>query len=209
MQSVEWRVSDQPVPYDHAVAEMEARAAAIREESAPELVWLLEHPALFTAGSSAKPADLLDSMGLPVIATGRGGQYTYHGPGQRIAYVMLDLKQRGGDVRAYVDDLENWLIKTLRIFGVRGEQRQGRVGVWVQRDTGDEVKIAAIGVRIRRWVSYHGISLNISPNLEHYQGIVACGIREHGVTSLANLGIEASMDDVDAVLRKTFGTIFG
>ena len=122
---------------------------------------------------------------------------------------MLDLKQRGGDVRAYVDDLENWLIKTLRIFGVRGEQRQGRVGVWVQRDTGDEVKIAAIGVRIRRWVSYHGISLNISPNLEHYQGIVACGIREHGVTSLANLGIEASMDDVDAVLRKTFGTIFG
>jgi lipoyl(octanoyl) transferase len=209
MQSVEWRVSDQPVPYDHAVAEMEARAAAIRGESAPELVWLLEHPALFTAGSSAQPADLLDSMGLPVIATGRGGQYTYHGPGQRIAYVMLDLKQRGGDVRAYVDDLENWLIKTLETFGVRGEQRPGRVGVWVQRDTGEEVKIAAIGVRIRRWVSYHGVSLNIAPNLAHYQGIVACGIREHGVTSLADLGIEASMDDVDAVLRKTFGTIFG
>jgi lipoyl(octanoyl) transferase len=209
MQSVEWRVSDQPVPYDHAVAEMEARAAAIRGESAPELVWLLEHPALFTAGSSAQPADLLDSMGLPVIATGRGGQYTYHGPGQRIAYVMLDLKQRGGDVRAYVDDLENWLIKTLGMFGVRGEQRPGRVGVWVQRDTGEEVKIAAIGVRIRRWVSYHGVSLNIAPNLANYQGIVACGIREHGVTSLADLGIEASMDDVDAVLRKTFGTIFG
>ncbi len=209
MQSVEWCVSAEPVPYDHAVAEMESRAAAIRDQGAPELVWLLEHPALFTAGSSAQPADLLDSMGLPVIATGRGGQYTYHGPGQRIAYVMLDLKQRGGDVRAYVDDLENWLIRTLGIFGVRGEQRQGRVGVWIQRDNGEEVKIAAIGVRIRRWVSYHGISLNVAPNLEHYQGIVACGIREHGVTSLADLGIEATMDEVDAVLRETFDAVFG
>ncbi|MFP6741756.1 MAG: lipoyl(octanoyl) transferase LipB [Alphaproteobacteria bacterium] len=208
MQSPEWCTSAEPVPYDHAVAEMEARAAAIRDQDARELVWLLEHPALFTAGSSARPSDLLDPMGLPVIATGRGGQYTYHGPGQRIAYVMLDLKQRGGDVRAYVNDLENWLIKTLTAFGVRGERRDGRVGVWVERGD-EEVKIAAIGVRIRRWVSYHGVSLNIAPNLEHYQGIVACGIREHGVTSLADLGIEATMDDVDAVLRETFDTIFG
>jgi lipoyl(octanoyl) transferase len=208
MQSPEWCTSAEPVPYDHAVAEMEARAAAIRDQDARELVWLLEHPALFTAGSSARPSDLLDPMGLPVIATGRGGQYTYHGPGQRIAYVMLDLKQRGSDVRAYVNDLENWLIKTLTAFGVRGERRDGRVGVWVERGD-EEVKIAAIGVRIRRWVSYHGVSLNIAPNLEHYQGIVACGIREHGVTSLADLGIEATMDDVDAVLRETFNTIFG
>lgn len=208
MQSPEWCTSAEPVPYDHAVAEMEARAAAIRDQDARELVWLLEHPALFTAGSSARPSDLLDPMRLPVIATGRGGQYTYHGPGQRIAYVMLDLKQRGGDVRAYVNDLENWLIKTLTAFGVRGERRDGRVGVWVERGD-EEVKIAAIGVRIRRWVSYHGVSLNIAPNLEHYQGIVACGIREHGVTSLADLGIEATMDDVDAVLRETFDTIFG
>ncbi|MDE0831425.1 MAG: lipoyl(octanoyl) transferase LipB [Vicinamibacterales bacterium] len=208
MQSPEWCTSAEPVPYYHAVAEMEARAAAIRDQDARELVWLLEHPALFTAGSSARPSDLLDPMGLPVIATGRGGQYTYHGPGQRIAYVMLDLKQRGGDVRGYVNDLENWLIKTLTAYGVRGERRDGRVGVWVERGD-EEVKIAAIGVRIRRWVSYHGVSLNIAPNLEHYQGIVACGIREHSVTSLADLGIEATMDDVDAVLRETFDTIFG
>ncbi len=209
MQPPEWRTSDKPVPYDHAVAEMEARVAAIRDGAVNELVWLLEHPALFTAGSSARPSDLLAPMGLPVFQTGRGGQYTYHGPGQRIAYVMLDLKQRGGDVRAYVGDLEHWLITTLAAFGVRGERRDGRVGVWVDRGHGDDVKIAAIGVRIRRWVTYHGISLNIAPNLDHYQGIVACGIREHGVTSLADLGIEASMEEVDDVLKETFGPVFG
>jgi lipoyl(octanoyl) transferase len=209
MQPPEWRTSVLPVPYDHAVAEMEARVAAIRDSAAGELVWLLEHPALFTAGSSARPEDLLDPMGLPVFQTGRGGQYTYHGPGQRIAYVMVDLKQRGGDVRAYVGDLERWLIETLEAFGVRGERRDGRVGVWVDRGHGEEAKIAAIGVRIRRWVTYHGISLNIAPNLDHYQGIVACGIRDHGVTSLADLGIAATMTDVDAVMRETFGAIFG
>ena len=209
MQPLEWRTSVLPVPYDHAVAEMEARVAAIRDSAAGELVWLLEHPALFTAGSSARPQDLLDPMGLPVFQTGRGGQYTYHGPGQRIAYVMVDLKQRGGDVRAYVGDLERWLIETLEAFGVRGERRDGRVGVWVDRGHGEEAKIAAIGVRIRRWVTYHGISLNIAPNLDHYQGIVACGIRDHGVTSLADLGIAATMTDVDAVMRETFGAIFG
>lgn len=205
----EWRTSALPVAYDHAVTEMESRVALIRDSAAEELVWLLEHPALYTAGSSARPEDLLDPMGLPVYPTGRGGQYTYHGPGQRVAYVMLDLKQRGGDVRAYVDDLEQWLIDTLAAFGVRGERRHGRVGVWIDGGAGNDVKIAAIGVRIRRWVTYHGVSLNVAPNLDHYQGIVACGIREYGVTSLADLGIEATMGDVDTVLRQTFGSVFG
>ena len=208
MQDLEWRVSADPVPYPDAVAEMEARAAAIRAGAAPEMVWLLEHPALFTAGSSARPEDLLDDLGLPVFATGRGGQYTYHGPGQRVAYVMLDLKPRGGDVRAYVGHLEDWLIATLAAFGVRGERRQGRIGIWVEH-RGNESKIAAIGVRIRRWVTYHGVSLNVAPELAHYRGIVACGIREHGVTSLAELGVEATMDDVDDVLRETFAAVFG
>ena len=208
MPKPEWRVSAQPIPYPEAVAAMEDRVAAIRAGAAGELVWLLEHPALYTAGASARPEDLLDAAGLPVFATGRGGQYTYHGPGQRVAYVMLDLKARGGDVRAFVGRLEEWLIATLAAFGVRGERRAGRVGVWVTRGAG-EAKIAAIGVRVRRWVTYHGVSLNVAPDLGHYRGIVACGIREHGVTSLADLGVEATMDGVDRALRTSFDTVFG
>ncbi len=204
----EWRVSQRPVPYPEAVAAMEERVGAIRAGRAPELVWLLEHPALFTAGASARPRDLLDSLGLPVFPSGRGGQYTYHGPGQRVAYVMLDLKSRGPDIRAYVGRLERWLIAALAELGVRGERREGRVGIWVE-ERGGEAKIAAIGVRVRRWVSYHGVSLNVAPDLEHYRGIVPCGIREWGVTSLEELGIGATMDQVDRALRTTFARVFG
>lgn len=207
MNTIEWRVSADTVDYSHAVAEMERRVSAIRAGEAREQVWLLEHPALYTAGTSAKSEDLIDADRLPVHITGRGGQYTYHGPGQRVAYVMLDLKARGGDLRAYVTRLENWLIAVLDQFGVRGERREGRVGVWVV-DGASEAKIAAIGVRVRRWVTYHGVSLNVAPNLDHYRGIVSCGIREHGVTSLADLGIEATMEEVDRSLRETFETLF-
>ncbi|MFQ5958623.1 MAG: lipoyl(octanoyl) transferase LipB, partial [Alphaproteobacteria bacterium] len=181
--AVEWRTSPAPVAYAEAVAAMEARVAAIGEGRARELVWLLEHPPLYTAGTSARADDLLDAHALPVFPSGRGGQYTYHGPGQRVAYVMLDLKARGADVRAYVHGLEDWLIAALAAFGVRGERRADRVGVWVANG-GSEAKIAAIGVRVRRWVTYHGVSLNVCPDLGHYRGIVACGVREHGVTSL-------------------------
>ena len=208
LNAVEWRVERAPVAYPRAVAEMEARVAGIRAGEIPEMVWLLEHPALFTAGTSARPDDLTGLIDLPVFPTGRGGEYTYHGPGQRVAYVMLDLKARGPDVRAHVDRLEAWLIATLAEFGVQGERRDDRVGVWVRDGTG-EAKIAAIGVRIRRWVSYHGVSLNVAPELDHYRGIVPCGIREHGVTSLAALGVSATMDDVDAALRRTFDTVLG
>jgi lipoyl(octanoyl) transferase len=207
LNDVEWRVERAPVAYPRAVAEMETRVAGIRAGESPEMIWLLEHPALYTAGTSARPADLTGLVDLPVFETGRGGEYTYHGPGQRIAYVMLDLKARGPDVRAYVDRLEAWLIATLAEFGVQGERRDDRVGVWVRGEMGD-TKIAAIGVRIRRWVTYHGVSLNVAPELDHYRGIVPCGIREHGVTSLAALGVAATMADVDAALQRTFGGIF-
>ena len=206
MSRIEWLISDWPVAYEQAVSAMEARVAAIRDGSAPELVWLLEHPPIYTAGTSADPADLLDAR-FPVHQTGRGGQYTYHGPGQRVAYVMLDLKKRGADLRAYVADLENWVIEALATFNVRGEIRPERVGVWVERPergAGREDKIAAIGVRVRRWVAYHGISVNVEPDLGHYAGIVPCGIAEHGVTSLVDLGIPASMADLDLALRATF-----
>ena len=186
---------------------MEERVAAIRAGRAPELVWLLEHPALYTAGTSTRPDDLLDPQGLPVFPSGRGGQYTYHGPGQRVAYVLLDLKARAPDVRAYVGRLEEWLIATLAELGVRGARRAGRIGIWV--GDGGEAKIAAIGVRIRRWVSYHGVSLNVAPNLDHYRGIVPCGIRDFGVTSLKELRLEVTMDQVDRALRKTFDGAFG
>ncbi|PKQ03051.1 MAG: lipoate-protein ligase B [Alphaproteobacteria bacterium HGW-Alphaproteobacteria-11] len=211
-QNVEWRVADAPVPYETAVAEMEARVAAIAEGAAPELVWLLEHPALYTAGTSADDADLIDPKRFPVFKTGRGGQYTYHGPGQRVAYVMLDLKRRKPDVRAYVQDLEAWLIATLARFDVTGETRPDRVGVWVRRpDRGltAEDKIAAIGVRLRKWVTFHGVSLNVDPDLDHFSGIVPCGIAQHGVTSLADLGRKATMADVDKALRETFDGVFG
>ncbi len=208
-----WAVSRELVSYLAATAAMEARAAAIAEGSAGELVWLLEHPPLYTAGVSAKPADLLAPDRFPVFASGRGGQHTYHGPGQRVAYVMLDLRERGRDVRAFVSALEAWIIDALAAFNVDGLIRPGRVGVWVDRRAPGgpprENKIAAIGVRIRRWVSFHGVSLNVEPDLEHFSGIVPCGIREHGVTSLIDLGLPVTMDEVDAALKASFGGIFG
>jgi lipoyl(octanoyl) transferase len=213
--AIEWRRSALPVPYEAAVDLMEERAAAIRDKSAAELVWLLEHPPLYTAGTSARPGDLLDAAGLPVYRSGRGGQYTYHGPGQRVVYVLLDLDGRGRDVRCHVWRLEEWMIRTLARLGVKGERRDGRVGIWVAgRPGGDkrEDKIAAIGVRVRRWVSYHGVALNVFPDLEHYRGIVPCGIAPeagYGVTSLARLGIGATMEEVDAALRATFDDVFG
>jgi lipoyl(octanoyl) transferase len=203
-----WHVELAPVDYPAAVAAMETRIAEIRAGRASELVWLLEHPALYTAGTSARDEDLLDPGGLPVYRTGRGGQFTYHGPGQRVGYVMLDLKRRGSDVRAYVADLEDWLIGTLAALGVKGERRAGRVGIWVDRGGGREDKIAAIGVRVRRWVSYHGISLNVAPDLGHFAGIVPCGIREHGVTSLADLGVRADFATVDRALQESFERVF-
>ncbi|MGE4061522.1 MAG: lipoyl(octanoyl) transferase LipB [Sphingomonadales bacterium] len=204
----EWRVSDGLVPYPEAVAAMEARVAAIRAGQAPEQVWLLEHPPLYTAGTSARPADLVDPSRLPVFRSGRGGQFTYHGPGQRIGYVLLDLRRRGSDIRSYVHDLEEWLIRTLARFNVKGERRDGRVGVWVV-DGRREDKIAALGVRVRHWVSFHGVSLNVDPELGNYAGIVPCGISQHGVTSLARLGIVLSMPEIDMVLRETFAEVFG
>jgi len=204
----EWRVSAGLVPYEEAVAAMEARVAAIRAGGAAELVWLLEHPALYTAGTSARPEDLVEPALLPVHRTGRGGQFTYHGPGQRVGYVMLDLKRRGGDIRCYVHALEEWLIRALARLGVAGERREGRIGVWIAGPGGREEKVAAIGVRVRQWVTYHGIALNVAPDLAHYRGIVPCGISEHGVTSLAALGRAASMDEVDAALRFAFGEVF-
>ena len=207
---MEWRISDGLIDYQEAVGAMEARVAAIRAGEADELVWLLEHPPLYTAGTSAQEADLLDPTRLPVYATGRGGQYTYHGPGQRIAYVMLDLQKRQMDIRAYVCALEDWLIATLSRFNVRGERRDGRVGIWVDRGQGrDEDKIGAIGVRVRRWVTYHGIALNVEPDLSHYAGIVPCGIEDHGVTSLVDLGLPIDMAEVDVQLAAAWNEVFG
>jgi lipoyl(octanoyl) transferase len=210
---VEWCISDSPVEYAEAVITMEARAAAIAAGEAPELVWLLEHPPLYTSGTSGKAGDLLDSR-FPLIATGRGGQVTYHGPGQRVAYVMLDLKRRRPDVRAYVAALEQWIIRTLAAFNIRGERREDRVGVWVRRpDKGDgyEDKIAAIGVRLKRWVSFHGIAINVEPDLSHFRAIVPCGVVDprYGVTSLVDLGHPVSLADVDVALRLAFEDVFG
>lgn len=207
-----WAVSAGRVPYPEAVAAMEARALDIAEGRAGELVWLLEHPPLYTAGVSAKAADLLAPDALPVFETGRGGQYTYHGPGQRVAYVMLDLNRRGRDVRCFVRGLETWITGALTTFNIDSGPRDGRVGVWVERREGDrlrEDKIAAIGVKIRRWVSFHGISLNVEPDLAHFGGIVPCGITEHGVTSLVDLGLPVTMDEADAALKTAFQDVFG
>jgi lipoyl(octanoyl) transferase len=211
--SVEWLISDAPVPYLGAVAAMESRVADIAAGQAPELVWLLEHPPLYTSGTSGKAGDLLDPR-FPVFASGRGGQLTYHGPGQRVAYVMLDLRRRRPDVRAYVAGLEQWIIQTLSTFNVRGERREARVGVWVARPdkgVGFEDKIAAIGVRLRRWVSFHGIAINVDPDLSHFAAIVPCGVVDprYGVTSLADLGQLATMADVDLALRQAFEQVFG
>ncbi len=210
--AVEWRIEDAPVAYPEAVARMEARAAAIAAGQKSEQVWLLEHPPLYTAGTSARDADLIEPARFPVHRTGRGGQFTYHGPGQRVAYVMLDLNRRRPDLRAYVAALEAWIIATLDAFNVAGERRADRVGVWVRRPEkgeGAEDKIAAIGIRVRRWVSFHGISLNVEPDLTHYSGIVPCGIAGHGVTSLVDLGRPVSMPEVDMQLRAAFEPIFG
>jgi lipoyl(octanoyl) transferase len=212
-EAVEWRVSDSLVGYQDAVAFMDERAAAIAAGREPELVWLLEHPPLYTAGTSARPEELLDAR-FPVFESGRGGQMTYHGPGQRVAYVMLDLKRRGPDVRRFVATLEEWIIRTLAAFGVRGERREDRIGVWVRRPEkgGDcEDKIAAIGIRVSHWVTLHGMALNVAPELSHFSGIVPCGVSAHryGVTSLADLGLSASMADVDSVLRREFEALFG
>ncbi len=210
---VKWRVSDQPVPYETAVAFMDARAVAIAAGRARELVWLLEHPPLYTAGTSAGPGELIEAH-FPVFESGRGGQMTYHGPGQRVAYVMLDLKRRGPDVRRFVATLEEWIIRTLAAFNVRGERREDRIGVWVRRpDKGDgcEDKIAAIGIRVKQWVTLHGMALNVAPDLTHFAGIVPCGVSEqrYGVTSLADLGIPVSLPEVDIVLRREFEPLFG
>ena len=204
---MEWRVTPGLTPYPDALAAMDARADAIHAGTADELIWLLEHPPLYTAGTSAQAEDLLDPR-FPVYDAGRGGQYTYHGPGQRVVYLMLDLKARGRDVRAYVTALEEWIIQSLAHLGVTGERRQGRVGIWVQRGPFKEDKIAAIGVRIRRWVTLHGIAINVSPDLGHFTGIVPCGIQEHGVTSLADLGFTATMADLDAALGATRSALF-
>jgi lipoyl(octanoyl) transferase len=211
-QAVEWRIAEGPVAYDDAVALMDARAAAIAAGDAEELVWLVEHPPLYTAGTSARAADLLDQR-FPVFQTGRGGQFTYHGPGQRVAYAMLDLKRRKPDVRAYVASLEEWIIRTLDAFNVRGFRREDRVGVWVARpDKGDgyEDKIAAIGVRLKRWVSLHGIAINLEPDLTHFQGIVPCGVVDprYGVTSLVDLGLPVAMHDLDVALKRAFEEVF-
>ena len=215
--SVEWTVSDGLIAYPDAVAEMEARAAAIAAGEAPERVWLLEHPALFTAGTSAREADLLDAKRFPVFRSGRGGEFTYHGPGQRVVYPMLDLNRRGPDLRRYVATLESWIIGTLAQLGIVGGRREDRIGVWVRRPQKPplpdgrpaEDKIAAIGIRVRRWVTFHGISLNVDPDLEHYSGIVPCGVSGYGVTSLADLGVAASMPEVDIALRSEFERLFG
>lgn len=210
----EWTIAAEPVGYVDAVAAMEARVAAIRAGEAPEWVWLVEHPPLYTAGTSADPADLLAPDRFPVFETGRGGQYTYHGPGQRVVYVMLDLRARKLGVKDYVCRLEDWIIATLARFGLKGERRNGRIGIWIDRGPDGqggrrEDKIAAIGVRVRRWVSYHGIAINVEPDLGHFGGIVPCGIAEHGVTSLVDLGYPVTMADLDVALARTFPAVFG
>ena len=205
---VAWEVAPGPVAYPDAAARMESEVHAIAHGGVQERVWLLEHPPLYTAGTSADDRDLVAPERFPVYRSGRGGQYTYHGPGQRVAYVMLDLRHRGGDVRAFVAGLEQWLIDTLAVFGVPGERREDRVGVWVARE-GREDKIAAIGIRVRHWVTFHGISLNVDPDLAHFGGIVPCGVRDHGVTSLKALGVSATMADVDEALKATFHRNFG
>jgi lipoyl(octanoyl) transferase len=211
---IQWTVQDGLLDYDAALAAMQARVAGIRDGTAPEQVWLVEHPPLYTAGTSARPEDLVAPGGFPTHRAGRGGQWTYHGPGQRVAYTMLDLTRPHGtvpprDVRCFVHGLEEWLIRTLDRFNVRGERRRGRVGIWVVEPGGSEAKIAAIGVRVTRWVSWHGVALNVEPNLDHFAGIVPCGIAEHGVTSLAALGLPVTMADGDVALRAAWDEVFG
>ena len=207
--TVDLRVSRNPVPYPEAVVVMEDRVAAVRAGTARDLVWFLVHPPIYTAGTSAQDSDLLAPDRFPVFKSGRGGQYTYHGPGQRVVYVVMDLKKRGADIRRFVRDLEAWAITALARLGVAGEIHPGRVGIWVTQGDGREDKIGAIGVRVRHWVSYHGLALNVAPDLTHFSGIVPCGITDQGVTSLAGLGIDASMADMDVSLTETFPDVFG
>ena len=208
-QPVDWTRARHPVAYDDALVRMQQRAASVAAHEVNEQVWLLEHPPLYTAGTSADPVDLVDATRFPVFQAGRGGQYTYHGPGQRVVYLMLDLRERGRDVRCFVSGVEQLVIDTLAEFGVAAGRRDGRIGVWVDMPDGSEAKIAAIGVRIRRWVSFHGLSINVDPDLSHFDGIVPCGICEHGVTSLAALGANAILTDVDRVLKAKFEILFG
>lgn len=208
MSPIEWKISDQPVPYPAAMTVMEERVSAILDGSAPDMTWLLEHPPLFTAGTSADPAELLQPDRFPVYQTGRGGKHTYHGPGQRVAYVMQDLNDRGRDLRRHIWRLEEWVIRSLAALHVQGERREGRVGIWVMAPDGTEQKIAAIGVRVRRWVTFHGLSLNVEPDLSHFSGIVPCGLGNYGVTSLAVLGKNPGQAQVDAVLRETYPQVF-
>jgi lipoyl(octanoyl) transferase len=208
-EAVEWRISPGLVAYPDALAAMEQRVAAIREGSAPELVWLLEHPPLYTAGTSARVQDLLAPRRFPVYDAGRGGQYTYHGPGQRVAYVMLDLQRRQPDLRRYIWQLEEWIIRALAQFNLTGERRAGRIGIWVVEPGGAEAKIAALGVRVRRWVTFHGVAINLEPELEHFGGIVPCGISGFGVTSFAALGLTTTMAQLDAALMASFEEVFG
>ncbi len=208
MSPIEWKISDQPVPYPAAMTVMEERVSAIMEGIAPDMTWLLEHPPLFTAGTSADPAELLQPDRFPVYQTGRGGKHTYHGPGQRVVYVMQDLNDRGRDLRRHIWRLEEWVIRSLAALNVQGERREGRVGIWVTAPDGTEQKIAAIGVRVRRWVTFHGLSLNVEPDLTHFSGIVPCGLGNYGVTSLAVLGKNPGQARVDAVLRETYPQVF-
>ncbi len=211
-QPVEWCITDGLLAYEEALEEMSARAALIANDEAPERVWLVEHPPLYTAGTSADVADLILPDRFPVHKTGRGGQYTYHGPGQRVVYVMMNLKRRRQDVRLFVTALEDWIISTLDTFNIKGERREDRVGVWVKRPdlgTAREDKVAALGIRVRRWVTFHGLSINVEPDLEHFSGIVPCGVQGHGVTSLVDLGLPLTVHDVDVALRQCFEPIFG
>ena len=206
--TLKWQISSSPVPYLKAVEAMETQVEAIREKGAEEMIWLLEHPCVYTAGTSATPQGLLDAQRFPVFKTGRGGDYTYHGPGQRIAYVMIDLQARGGDLHGYVHDLESWIIAILERFDIAGERRSGRVGIWVVDKSGNEKKIAALGVRVRRGVTYHGVSINLSPDLSHYDGIIPCGISEYGVTSLSDFGSAPTMEELDQAFKDEFPRIF-
>lgn len=206
--SVEWITTSKPVAYPDALSKMDQRVADIIEQKADEAIWLLEHPPLYTAGTGAQEHDLLNRDQFPVFEAGRGGQFTYHGPGQRVAYTMLDLRKRGKDIRQFIHNLEETIIRALETFGIKGERREGRVGVWVFIENGQEAKIAAIGVRVRRWVSFHGVSININPDLRHYEGIIPCGIQKHGVTSMEQLGCHITMDDFDTAFQSSFEDVF-
>ncbi len=206
--TIEWKISTKPIEYQEAINFMEQRIYQIHQEKASEMVWFLEHPPIYTGGSSAESKDLFNSLNLPVYQTGRGGQYTYHGPGQRVVYLMLDLRKRGEDLRKYVANLEDWIIASLAEIGLSSEKREGRIGIWTIDKQNKDAKIAAIGIRVRKWITYHGIAINVTPNLEHYSGIIPCGIKEFGVTSLNELGYNISYQKLDSILKSKFSEFF-